>query len=346
MADHRFHRNVGPLSLGRIAELAGAMLAPGVDATRAMRDVAPLETAGPEELSFLDNPRYASAFSVSRAGAVIVAPAHAERAPAGMALLLSPTPYKAYALAARAFYPRPRLDPGVAPNAVVNPTAKLGREVSVAPGAVIGAGTRIGDRTAIGANCVIDAAVEIGADCLVGAQVALSHCLVGARVTLHPGVKIGQDGFGFAPDPKGHVKVPQLGRVIIGDDCEIGANTTIDRGAGPDTVIGAGTWIDNLVQVGHNVRIGRGCIIAAQTGISGSSRLGDFVMIGGQGGLAGHLSMGDGARLAAKSGLMHDVPPGATFGGIPAVPMVQHHREVATLQRLARERRKGAKGDA
>ena len=343
MADPRFFRNHGPIKLGKIAKLAGAELAAGADPERAIEDVAPLETAGPTALSFFDNPRYAAALAASRAGACIIAPAQARRAPAGMALLLSRTPYRSYALAARAFYPRQRPQPGIAPSAVIDPTARIGDGVAIGPGAVIGANARIGAQTAVGANSVIEAGVEIGADCLIGSQVALSHCVIGDRVTLHPGVKIGQDGFGFAPDPKGHVKVPQLGRVMIGEDCDIGANTTIDRGAGPDTVIGAGTWIDNLVQVGHNVRIGRGCIIAAQTGISGSSRLGDFVLIGGQGGLAGHLSMGDGARLAAKSGLMHDVPPGATFGGIPAVPMVQHHREVATLQRLARERRIGGK---
>jgi UDP-3-O-[3-hydroxymyristoyl] glucosamine N-acyltransferase len=345
MADPRFFRNHGPIKLGDIAKLAGAELAAGVDPERTIEDVAPLETAGPEALSFFDNPRYAAALAASRAGACIIAPAQVRRAPAGMALLLSRTPYRSYALAARAFYPRQRPPAGIAPNAVIDPTARIDGEVTIGPGAAIGASVRIGARTAIGANSVIEGGVEIGADCLIGPQVVLSHCLIGDRVTLHPGVKIGQDGFGFAPDPKGHVKVPQLGRVMIGDDCDIGANTTIDRGAGPDTVIGAGTWIDNLVQIGHNVRIGRGCIIVAQTGISGSTRLGDFVVVGGQVGMAGHLSVGDGARVAAKSGLMHDVPPGATFGGIPAVPMAQFLRQTVVLKRVASERRKGEEDD-
>ena len=344
MADRRFFANAGPLTLAQLAALSGAELARGAPELM-LHDVAPLEVAGPEALSFLDNPRYRPAFVASRAGACLVAPAQAAHAPPAMALLLTRAPYRAYALAARAFYPPPQPPAVIDAAAHIAPSASLGDGVAVGPGAAIGAGARIGARSVIGANAVIGERVEIGEDCRIGALAVLSHCLVGDRVTLHPGVKVGQDGFGFAPDPKGHVKVPQLGRVIVGDDCDIGANTTIDRGAGPDTEIGAGCWIDNLVQIGHNVRLGRGCIIAAQTGISGSTRLGDFVMIGGQGGLAGHLAMGDGSRLAAKSGLMHDVPPGATFGGIPAVPIVQHHRETATLQRLARARRKGGKDE-
>jgi len=341
MADPRFFANAGPIALGRVASLIGAELAATADPGRPIRDVAPLDTAGPGDLSFLDNPRYAAAFAKSRASACIVTPGQARKAPPGMDLLLSPAPYMAYALAARAFYPRPRPVPGIAASATIDPTARIGAEVAIGPGVVVGPRATIGDRVTIGANSVIETAVEIGADCLIGPLVVLSHCTLGARVTLHPGVKIGQDGFGFAPDPKGHVKVQQLGRVIIGEDCEIGANTTIDRGSGPDTVVGAGTWIDNLVQLGHNVRVGRGCIIVAQTGISGSTRLGDFVVTGGQVGMAGHLTIGDGARLAAQSGLMHDIPPGATFGGTPAVPIAQFHRQTVALARLARERRKG-----
>jgi UDP-3-O-[3-hydroxymyristoyl] glucosamine N-acyltransferase len=166
----------------------------------------------------------------------------------------------------------------------------------------------------------------------------LSHCLIGSRVVLHPGVRIGQAGFGFAPDPAGPVKVPQLGRVIIGDDVDIGANTTIDRGSGHDTVIGPGSMIDNLVQIGHNVTLGRGCILAGLVGVSGSTKLGDFVMAGGQVGFAGHLNIGKGSRIGAKSGLMRDVPAGETVMGSPAVPVIQFMRQIATVERLAKKK--------
>jgi UDP-3-O-[3-hydroxymyristoyl] glucosamine N-acyltransferase len=211
-------------------------------------------------------------------------------------------------------------------------------DCAVGPFVVIEAGAKIGRGCQIGAGTVIGAAVELGEECRVGAHVALSHCLIGARVVLHPGVRIGQAGFGFAPDSGAPVKVPQLGRVVIGDDVDIGANTTIDRGSGHDTVIGAGTMIDNLVQIGHNVVLGRGCVLAGQVGIAGSTRLGDFVMVGGQAGLAGHLSIDSGARIAAKSGLMRDVAPGETVCGSPAVPIGLFMRQVAALRRLARKR--------
>jgi UDP-3-O-[3-hydroxymyristoyl] glucosamine N-acyltransferase len=196
----------------------------------------------------------------------------------------------------------------------------------------------IGARCLIGANSVIGQGSVLGDDVRVGPNVSISHALIGARVRLYPGARIGQDGFGFALDPRGYVKVPQLGRVVIENDVEIGANTTIDRGAGPDTVVGAGTMIDNLVQIGHNVRIGRGCVLVSQVGISGSTRLGDYVMIGGQGGLVGHLTIGHGAQIAAQAGIMRDVAPGERVMGSPAVPFREFFRQVAALQKLARKK--------
>jgi UDP-3-O-[3-hydroxymyristoyl] glucosamine N-acyltransferase len=337
MADARFHRRVGPLRLGELAARVGATLSDGADPARLILDVAPLQTAGPDELSFFDNIKYVDVLAATRAGACILGPEHVGRAPPGVDLLVTPKAYRAYALAAQAFYPRAVLEPGVASSAMVDGSASLGEGCRVEAGAVIGANVEIGPRTLIGPNAVIGDGVAIGADCRIGACASLSHCLIGSRVSIYPGARIGQDGFGFAPDAGGHVKVPQLGRVIVHDDVEIGANTTIDRGSGPDTVIGAGTFIDNLVQIGHNVEIGRGCIIVAQVGISGSSRLGDFAMLGGQVGLAGHLSIGSGAKLAAQSGVMRDVPPGATMGGYPAVPIRDWHRQTAALARLAKK---------
>ena len=337
MTDLRFFDRAGPYSLDALATLTGARLRDGA-ADKQLADVAPLETAGPDEVTFLDNRKYIETFSRSRAGAAFVDERFAERAPAGMALLLTKEPYKAYALAAQAFYPVKPVVPRIAPTAIVDPAATVPADCEIGPYVIIEAGARLGARCWIGSHAVIAAAVELGDDCRVGSHVTLSHCVIGARVVLHPGVRIGQPGFGFAPDREGPVKIPQLGRVIIGDDVDIGANTTIDRGSGHDTVIGPGSMIDNLVQIGHNVVVGRGCILAGQVGISGSTKLGDFVMAGGQAGLAGHLTIGSGARIAAKSGLMRDVAPGETVCGIPAVPIASFMKQVATLQRLARKK--------
>jgi UDP-3-O-[3-hydroxymyristoyl] glucosamine N-acyltransferase len=336
MADPRFFAVAGPFTLSELAKRTGAEMAgPAADPDLVLRDVAPLDTASADCVTFLDNKKYVDAFGRSQAGAAFVHPDLAALAPPGMALLLSRKPYKAYALAAQAFYPPAALRPGIAPSALIDPSARIGERCEIAANVVIGARVEIGDDCRIGANTVIDDGVVIGQGGTIGPNVTLSHCLIGARVTLYTGVRIGQDGFGFAPDPAGHVKIPQLGRVIIGNDVDIGANSTIDRGAGPDTVIGDGTMIDNLVQIGHNVTLGRCCVIVAQVGISGSTKLGDFVIIGGQGGLAGHLTLGDGARVAAHSGVMRDVPPGGTVCGFPALPSREFWRQVAAVRRLA-----------
>jgi UDP-3-O-[3-hydroxymyristoyl] glucosamine N-acyltransferase len=262
----------------------------------------------------------------------------AGKAPAGVALLLTEEPYRAYARIAQAFHPVIPPEPGISPAALVDPTARLGAGCRVEPGAVIGARAEIGARTSIGPNAVIGPGVVLGEDCIVGAAATISHSLIGRRVNIYPGARLGQDGFGFAMGPKGHLKVPQLGRVVVEDDVEIGANTTIDRGAGPDTVIGAGTKIDNLVQIGHNVQVGPGCILVAQVGIAGSTRLGAFVAAGGQAGITGHLEIGAGARIAAQSGVMRDIEPGGTVAGAPALPFKEFFRQCAALGRLARRK--------
>ena len=336
MADPRFFAVAGPFTLGQLAEIAGADIAgaPAPDGA-AFVDVAPLSAAGERHISFLDNRRYLDSFRASRAGACLVAPDAVKAAPPGMCLLVAPDPYRSYAQVAAAFYPPPPIVPGIHAQAVVEPGAKIGEGSRIEAGAVVGAKAEIGRRCLIAANAVIGPGVVLGDDCQIGPAASLSHCLVGARAIVHGGVRIGQDGFGFAMGPRGHLKVPQLGRVVIGDDVEIGANTAIDRGAGPDTVIGDGTKIDNLVQIAHNVRIGRGCIIVAQVGISGSTQLGDFVALGGQAGLTGHINLGAGARVAAQSGVMRDVEPGATVGGSPAMSQRLWLKSVATLERLA-----------
>ncbi len=328
------------MTLAALVEATGARLGQGADPEHSIGDVAPLDTAGPLDLSFLDNQNYLESFRKSRAGACLVHPKYADQAPPEMLLLLSEEPYKAYAQAAQAFYPEPVSTAGISPAAHVDDTAKLAPGVTLAAGVSVGSAAEIGARSSLGANTTVAAGVIIGSDCRIAAGVTLSHCLIGDRVRLHPGVRIGQDGFGFAPDPAGHVKVPQLGRVVVHDDVEMGANCAVDRGSGPDTVIGAGCWFDNLVQIGHNVEMGRGCIMVAQSGISGSTKLGDFVVVGGQVGIAGHLTIGSGARIAAKSGLMRDVAAGETVGGYPAQPIRDWHRQTASLRRLASPRGK------
>jgi len=338
MVDRRFFAAAGPFTVADLVQIAGAKLAPGGDPRRLIRDVAPLDAAGPEDIGFLDNPRYVDAFRASRAGACVVHPDRSDAAPAGMSLLLSPDPYRAYARIAQRFYPEPAPAAGVAPSASVDPTAQIGDGTEIAPGAVVGPRAEIGRRCLIGPNAVIGPGTVLGDDCRIGPGASVTHAVLGNRVRVFAGARLGEAGFGFAPGPEGHLSVPQLGRVVIEDDVEIGANATIDRGAGPDTVVGAGTRIDNLVQIGHNVRIGRGCIIVAQVGISGSTRLEDHVVIAGQGGLTGHLTIGRGAQIAAQAGVMQDVPPGAKVGGSPAVPVRQWLKQTLVLARLAKER--------
>lgn len=335
--DPRFFARTGPHALAAIAAAAGAEPA---DGDRAQSDlllsgIAPLQTAGPGELSFLDNRRYLPALRTTRAGAVIVHPDLAASVPEGCVALATRQPYMGWAKAAALFFPVPAPVPGIHPTAVIGPEVTLGAGCEIGPHVTIGARAEIGPRCRIGASASIGEGVVLGADCRIGANVSISHAELGARVALYPGARIGQDGFGFASGPAGHVSVPQLGRVIIGDDVEIGANSCVDRGSAQDTIIGAGCRIDNLVQIGHNVRIGRCCVIVALAGIAGSAELEDFVVIGGQVGIGGHLRVGKGARLGAQAGVIGDVPPGQDWVGSPAMPARTFFRQIATLKRLA-----------
>lgn len=331
--DARFFHRTGPYSLAAVAEAARA------DApTRELMlfGVAPLQVATHEHVSFLDNRKYADALAATRAGAVIVHPEMASRVPAGSVAIITDQPYVAWARVAALFFPMPPPVAGVHPSAVVAPDAKIDPSAEVGPLAVIGSRVEIGPRCRIGPHAVFGDGVVVGSDCRIGAHASLSHALVGNRVYVYPGARIGQDGFGFAVTPSGYVTVPQLGRVILEDDVEVGANSTIDRGSLHDTVIGAGSRLDNLVQIGHNVRLGRGCVIVSQAGISGSSILEDHVMMGGQAGMTGHLRVGRGARIGAQAGVMADVPAGTEVVGSPAQPVRSFFREVAVLRRLSR----------
>ena len=341
-----FFDRAGPFSLADIAKAAGAELAPGVNGARKISDVRPLSDASGDDVSFLDNRKYLPQLEATCAAACLISPAFSARLPDRTAGLLTKAPYHGFARVLALFYPgamQPQIAAAGAP--AVDPSAVLEDGVAVEPGAVIGPGAQIGRGTRIAAGAVIGAHVAIGRGSYIGALATVCHALIGDRVMIHTGVRIGQDGFGFAMGRDGHLKVPQIGRVIIQDDVEIGANTTIDRGALKDTIIGEGTKIDNLVQIGHNVVIGRNCVIVAQTGISGSTELGDFVVMGGQSGTVGHIRIGSGAQIAGSSHPTHDVPPGARMGGTPSKPLKLWARELALIKRLVDQDKGGPGGD-
>jgi UDP-3-O-[3-hydroxymyristoyl] glucosamine N-acyltransferase len=335
-----FFERAGPFPLRTLSEVAGATLANGADPDAAIRDVRPLDVAKPGDVSFLDNPKYLALFTKTEATACLVAPKFAAQAPSNMACLVTPEPYHGFAKVLALFYPD-ALKPmkavrvGITIDQAIDPSAVLEDGVIVEPGAVIGPEASIGAGTIVAAGTIIGYRVHVGRDCYIGPNATITNALVGNRVIVHAGVSIGQDGFGFAMGPRGHLKVPQIGRVVIQDDVEIGANTSIDRGALRDTIVGEGTKIDNLVQIGHNVVIGRHCVIVAQTGISGSSELGDFVVLGGQAAVVGHVKIGAGAQIAATSKVNSDVPAKARWGGTPAKPIRLWFREMTLLRRLA-----------
>jgi len=330
------------LTTGEIATLARAKLREGDPSDRRISNIAPLDAATASDLSFLDNSKYLGELAATRAGACLIDPRFAAAAPRGLVVLETPHPYPGFVAVTRKLFPdalRPSSLFGVSGRAVgaqVHPSARLETGITIDPLAVVGPDAEIGAGTVIAAGAVIGPGVRIGRDCAIGAGASVLHALIGDRVIIHPGVRIGQDGFGYLPSPKGHQKIPQTRRVIIQDDVEIGANSTIDRGATRDTVIGEGTKIDNLVQIGHNCSIGRHCLIVSQVGISGSVTVGDFVMMGGQVGVADHITIGAGAVIGARGGVMSNVPPGARWIGYPAEPANDWKRGIATVRRLAR----------
>jgi UDP-3-O-[3-hydroxymyristoyl] glucosamine N-acyltransferase len=335
------------LTVGDVVRLTGAEPCSGTPLDRPIRNIAPLDRAGPHDLTFLDNPKYAEQLAVTRAGACLTTLRFEKSAPKTVAVLRARNPYRAFVTVMRELFPD-ALHPsslfdakGVAPGTFVHASARLENGVVVDPGAVIGPRAEIGAGTVIGPNAVIGPKVRIGRDCSIGAGTTLMHCLVGDHVIMHPGCHIGQDGFGYVFDNGAHLKVPQVGRVIIQDKVEIGAGTTVDRGAIRDTVIGEGTKIDNLVQVGHNVTIGRHCIIVAHTAISGSATLEDLVVLGGRVAVNNHVTIREGAQVAATSGVNSDIPAGGRYGGTPAKPVKQWFREMLLLERLAQESRNG-----
>ena len=301
--------------------------------------VATLEQAGSGDLTFLANPKYASQLRETRASAVIVGVA-VQGAPCAM--LRTKNPYLAFALAAQALYPSARPEAGVHPTAIVAPDAVVGNDVSVGPYVVIGSGARIGARTIIKAHSVIGDGAFIGMDCLVHTRVTVrERVIIGAGVVIQDGAVIGSDGFGFATREDGtHEKIPQVATVVIEDDVEIGANTTIDRPAVGETRIHAGTKIDNLVQIAHGVVIGKNSLLAAQVGVAGSSVLGEHVMLGGQSGVTGHVTVGDRAKAGAKTGIIGNVPADAFVSGYPDMDNLEWRKSFAVFRRLPEMRKR------
>jgi UDP-3-O-[3-hydroxymyristoyl] glucosamine N-acyltransferase len=344
MADPRFYDNRGPFSLAQICASADIPLPPDADGGALITDLAGLGDAGAEHLSFyLGRKVMADTFFRSGAGFCIVCESAPQRpAPPGMTILRCASVQHAFAATANRFYPQPALGAWSQTEAV-HPSAKIGRNVVLAPGVVIGPGAEIGDDTVIGPGSTIGRGVAIGAHCEIGANVGISFAYLGDGVVVLAGAQIGQPGFGFASNARGHTRIPQIGRVIIQDRVEIGACTGVDRGALGDTVVGEGTKIDNLVQIAHNVHIGRHCAIAGLTGIAGSCEIGDFVIMGGQVGLGDHTQIGAGARIAARAGTPsnYTLPGGVDYGGAPAKPVRDWIREMHTIARLAKKGQAG-----
>ena len=344
MSDPVFFRPVRAFTVKEIAALTGAKLVQPELAETAVQSVAPIAEACAGALIYAQKRKYLDELGGRQAAAILCLPELSGLVPAGIAVLETPYPQLAFVMAGQALFPKAVAPAaitgleGVSDHATVLPGAVLEADVTVEASAVISPGVTIGSGTVIGAGAVIGANVQIGRKCMIGPGATVQNSLIGDRVMIHAGARLGQDGFGYAPSPMGPLKIPQIGRVVVQNDVEIGANSTIDRGMIADTVIGEATKIDNLVQIGHNVQIGRYCMIAGCCGIAGSVRIEDFVMLGGSVGVGDHITIGRGARVAGGTGVTADIPAKAVYGGYPAMPAKEWLRNVATLRRMTKTR--------
>ena len=338
MADPRFYQREGPFTAQDLASKIGlGEAADGFDAELQLVDIASLEEATQDQLSFFTNPKLADSLAASKAGAVLIKAQHAALCPADTVALVCPDPYLAMAQITQAFYPhaaqaRPPQS-GLQQGHVVHPDAEIGQNVEIQPGAIIGPGAQIGDDCFIGSGAYIGHGVVLGRRCSIGANAAVAYSLLGDAVIVHGGAQIGVDGFGFAPGAA-HTKIPQLGRVILQAGVEIGGNCAIDRGALGDTVIGEGSKLDNLVHIAHNVKMGRHCFITASVAIAGSTVVGDYVQMGGGAKVTGHVSIGDRSIVAAMSAVLRSIPADSEVAGAPARPRREVYRDQAFISRL------------
>lgn len=341
MPDARFFESLGPLTLRALAEATGSTLRDAEAAERLVVKVAPLGQASADAVAFLGSRKHAADLATTKAGAVFVSEADVAVAPAGCVVLISRAPQAAWAKAAALLH-RPRTHPLT--DGMIDPTAEVEDGAEIGPGVIIGPGARIGSGTRILSAAVIGPGVAIGRGGWIGAYASIGFALIGDRVNIMAGARVGEAGFGVTASDGGLADIPQLGRVIIQDNVTVGANSCIDRGSYDDTVIGENTKLDNLVHVGHSTRLGRNCVAAAYTGISGSVVAGDNVSFGGRAGISDHVQIGDGANIAAGSGVLGTIPAGETWGGYPAKPIRKWMRETATLtQWVEAERVRGSR---
>jgi UDP-3-O-[3-hydroxymyristoyl] glucosamine N-acyltransferase len=335
--NHHFFKKPNPLSIAFIAEQIGARI--DGDENAQILDIATLDKAGDTDITFFHNPKYVEQLKSTKATAVILEEKYESFAPSHVIKLISTKPYRAFGKVATLLYPKQSVKRSdISPHAFIDETAMIGNNVVIEPFVVIKKGVKIGDRCIIRANTVIGENVVIGENTTIEANVTIDYCFMGSNVYIKPGCRIGQPGFGFHMDAAGHFDIPQLGCVIIEDDVQLGANTTVDRGSQSDTIIKKGVRIDNLVQVAHNVEIGENCVLAAQVGISGSTTLGKFVMCGGQVGMAGHIKVGNGVQIVAQSGLMRNIPDNEAVAGSPCVPVKDFHRQTIALKNLVKKK--------
>lgn len=329
-------RMTGGKTVAELAAIARGKLIRG-DGSAVVVRVAPTDRATSDAITFVSDPKYLGHLEKTRAAAVLIAPEvmNGIALPETLAVILTESPYAAFARVSQALLERVPQPEGIHPSSVIDPSAVIGRDAAIGPFVYVGPRASIGEGAVLHAGVHVEEGASIGAGTILYNHVVVRHrCRIGSQCVLHPGVVVGSDGFGFAQDGGEHVKIPQVGDVEVEDAVEIGANCCIDRGALGTTRIGEGTKIDNLVQIGHNVQIGPRCILVAQSGIAGSSKLGTSVILAAQAGVVGHVEIGDGARILGQSGVMRSVEPGESMMGSPAVPQKEHFRTLVQLGKL------------